>query len=50
MTLWSIHVTSHLTVCTCALQKSNLILGAVMAPKRTDNAKKRTEKEILIFC
>ena len=44
MTMWSHHVTSSVTVRTWALQKSisNQISGAAMAPKKTDNAKKRT--------
>ena len=39
MTLWSHHVTSRVTVRTCT--KIELNLGALMAAKKTDNAKKR---------
>ena len=43
MTLWSQHVTSRLAVRTCMrTTELDLNLGAIMAPKKSDNAKKRT--------
>ena len=44
MTLWSHHFTSHMTVRTCALQKSNLNLGVIMAPKKTDVGRRYDSK------
>ena len=44
MTLWRHHFTSHMTVRTCALQKSNLNLGAIMAPKKTDVGRRYDSK------
>ena len=43
MTLWSQHVTSRLAVRTCMrTTELDLNLGAIMAPKKSDNAKKCT--------